>query len=94
MAECLSIAPREVNTAKVKVTPDRPRRPRGGVDIKLYSFCLTSALGGLGGQRHAPAALPPGKTRYHRRLGGPQGRSGRERKSRHHRDSIPRPSSP
>jgi len=28
----------------------------------------------LGGQRHAPAALLPGKTRYllYRRLGGPQ----------------------
>jgi len=36
----------------------------------------------VGGQRHAPAALPPGKTRYplYRRLGGPQGRSGRETK--------------
>ena len=32
---------------------------------------------GVGGQRHAPAALPFGKTRY---LGGPQGRSGRMRK--------------
>ena len=33
----------------------------------------------VGGQRHASAALPPGMTRYplHRRLGGPQGRSGR-----------------
>ena len=37
---------------------------------------------GVGGQRHAPAALPLGKTRYplYRRLGGPQGRSGRVRK--------------
>ena len=36
----------------------------------------------LGGQRHAPAALPPKKARYplYRRLGGPQGRSGRVRK--------------
>jgi hypothetical protein len=36
----------------------------------------------VGGQRHAPAALPPGKTRYplYRGLGGPQGRSGRVRK--------------
>ena len=46
-----------------------------------YSFTLslTSALDGVGGQRYAPAALPPGKTRYplYRRLGGPQGRSGR-----------------
>ena len=38
---------------------------------------------GVGGQHHAPAALPPGKTRYplYRRLGGTQGRSGRVRKS-------------
>jgi hypothetical protein len=34
------------------------------------------------GQRHAPAALSPGMTRYpvYRRLSGPQGRSGRVRK--------------
>jgi hypothetical protein len=37
---------------------------------------------GWGVKRHAPAALPPGKTRYplYRRLGGPQGRSGQVRK--------------
>jgi hypothetical protein len=37
---------------------------------------------GVGGQHHAPAALPPGKTRHplYRKLGGPQGRSGRVRK--------------
>ena len=37
---------------------------------------------GVGGQHHAPAALPPGKNRYplYRGLGGPQGRSGRVRK--------------
>jgi hypothetical protein len=36
----------------------------------------------MGGQRHAPAAVLPGKTRYplFRRLGGRQGRSGRVRK--------------
>ena len=36
----------------------------------------------VGGQRHAPAALPPGETRYlmYRRLGGPQSRSGQVRK--------------
>ena len=35
----------------------------------------------VGGQRHAPVALPPGKTRYplYRRLGGPQGQSGQVR---------------
>ena len=46
---------------------------------------------GVGGQRHAPAALPPGKTRYplYRRLGGLQGRSGRVQKNlAFHRDSI------
>jgi rRNA maturation protein Nop10 len=34
---------------------------------------------GVGGQRHAPAALPPVMTRYllYSRLGRPQGRSGR-----------------
>jgi len=33
---------------------------------------------GMGGQRHAPTALPPVKTRYplYRRLDGPQGLSG------------------
>jgi hypothetical protein len=37
---------------------------------------------GVGGQLHAPAALPPGKTRYplYRRLGRPQDRSGQVRK--------------
>ena len=46
------------------------------------TFSLTPALDGVDGQRHAPAALPQGKIRYalYRRLGGPQGRSGRVRK--------------
>jgi hypothetical protein len=48
---------------------------------KRYSSTLPStlALDVMGGQRHAPAALPPGKTWYplYRRLGGPQGRFGR-----------------
>ena len=46
------------------------------------TLSLSSALDGVGGQRHAPAALSPGKTRYplYRRLGGPQGRSGQVRK--------------
>jgi hypothetical protein len=36
----------------------------------------------VGGHRHAPVVLPPGKTRYplYRRLGGLEGRSGRVRK--------------
>ena len=55
------------------------------------TLSLTSALDGVGGQRHAQAALPLG-TRYplYRRLGGAQGRSERVRKiSSPHRDSIP-----
>ena len=45
------------------------------------TFSLTSGLDGVGGQRHAPAALSPGKTRYqlYRRLGVSQCRSGRVR---------------
>jgi hypothetical protein len=37
---------------------------------------------GMGGQHHAPDALPSGKTRHplYSRLGGPQGRSERVRK--------------
>jgi hypothetical protein len=39
----------------------------------MYSstLSLTSALDGVGGQRHALVTLPPGKTRYplYRRLG-------------------------
>ena len=37
---------------------------------------------GVGGQRHAPTALPPGQNRYpsYRRLGGPQSQSGQVRK--------------
>jgi len=47
----------------------------------MYSLTLslTSALDGVGGKRHSPATLPPGMSRYqlYRRLGGPEGRSGR-----------------
>ena len=47
---------------------------------------LTSTVYGVVGQRHAPGTLPPGKTRYplYRRLGGPQGRSGRVREKLAH----------
>ena len=45
------------------------------------TLSLSSSLDGLHCQRHAPAALPPGETRYpfYRRLGWPQFRSGRVR---------------
>jgi hypothetical protein len=44
-----------------------------------YLLEVTQALDGVDDQRHAPAALPPGMTRYplYRRLGRPQFRSGR-----------------
>jgi hypothetical protein len=47
------------------------------------TLSLPLALDGVGGQRHVPAALPLGKTRYplHRRLGGPLDRSGQVRKT-------------
>ena len=46
----------------------------------------------MGVQRHASAALPPGKTRYplYRRLGGPQGRSGLTQKISHLPEFDPR----
>ena len=52
----------------------------GPEEEKMYrsTHSLTSALGRVGGQRHAPAALRPGKTRYpsYRWLRGPQGLTG------------------
>ena len=69
---------------KVKVkffleqTTKAQRRSRG---IALL-FLQPRRWMGVGGQRHVPAALPPGKTRnpLYRRLGGPLGRSGQVRK--------------
>jgi hypothetical protein len=49
---------------------------------------LTSALDGVGGQRYASPALPPGKTRY-----PGWAWTGAENLSPPHRDSIPAPSS-
>jgi hypothetical protein len=65
---------------KGKGTPNRPEGPEGGRGRAILSWPWRKK--GVGGQHHAPAALPPGKTRYplYRRLGGPQGRSGRVRK--------------
>jgi len=53
---------------------------------------MTAAIeGGEWSAARPGRTLPPGKTRYpfYRRLGGPQGRSGRAEKSRPHRDVIP-----
>ena len=50
--------------------------PEEGVEVYLFFLNLGARLG-VGGQRHAPAALTPGKTRYplYSRMGWPQGRS-------------------
>ena len=69
-------------TMLCKVTPkNRPRKPRGGAEVMLYYFFH------LGARwwwviTPRPGRFTPGKTRYplYRRLGGPQGRSGRGRK--------------
>ena len=61
----------------VRFTPEQATKVHRGSTLSL-----TSALDGVGGQRHAPAALTPEKSRYplYRWLVGPQGRSGRVRK--------------
>jgi hypothetical protein len=60
------------------------------------TLSLNSALVGVGGQSHAPATLPSGKTRYplYRGLVGPRAGLDGCGKSRPHRISIPGPSSP
>jgi hypothetical protein len=65
---------------KVKFTLEQATKAQKG-NITLLSL-TTTGLDEVGGQRLAPAALPPGKTRYplYKRLGGPHGRSERVRK--------------
>jgi hypothetical protein len=76
-----------------------PRTDHEGPAVEQrYSttLSLTSALDGVGVQRHAPAALPSGKTQYplYGRLTGPQDRSGGVREISPpppRRNSIPGP---
>jgi len=73
------------------------QKSRGGSERYSSTLSLTSALVGVGGQRHAPAALPPGKRPDTHCIGGWVGpRAGLDGfgKSRPHRDSIPGPSNP
>jgi hypothetical protein len=67
---------------KAKVDPRTGHEGPEGEQRYSFAFSFTSTLDEVGGLRHAPAALPPGKTRYtvYKRLGGPQGRSGQVRK--------------
>jgi hypothetical protein len=68
--------------SKVEVHPRTAHDGSEGEQSNNSNLSLASALDGVGDQHHAPAALPPEKTRYplYRRLGGTQGRSGRVRK--------------
>jgi len=77
--------------AKGKVHPRTAQEGPKGKLMYSYTLSLTSALYGVGGQCHAPAALIPGKTRYplYRRLFG----YGRVRRISPHRHSIPGSSS-
>jgi hypothetical protein len=74
----------------------RPRRPREAAELQVCSFFNLGARWGLGGERHAPAALPPGRkpsTHCTRGWVGPMAGHGYG-KSRSHRDSIAGPNSP
>ena len=90
---CSSLSPFQ-GKSKGKI---HPRTSLEGPEGKLrYSstLSLTSTLNAMGVQRHGPAALPSGLTRYplYRRLGGlPRVGLDGYGKSRPHRDSIPGP---
>jgi hypothetical protein len=62
-----------------------------GVEVQLYSSKTSALEGGEWSAARPGRILPPGKTGYplYRRLGEPQGRSGRARNLDPHRDSIP-----
>jgi len=69
-----------IHKVKVKFTLEQAKKAQtGSRGIALLFFNLGAR--GVGGQSHVPAVLPSGKARYalYRRLGGPQGRFGRER---------------
>jgi len=48
---------------KVKVYPRTGHEGPEGEQMYSSTLSLTSALDGVGGQRHAPASIPSGKTR-------------------------------
>ena len=64
---------------KVKIHPRTGHESPEGEKRYRCTLSLTSALEAVGGQRHAPARLPPVKTQYslYRRMGRPHGSSGR-----------------
>ena len=54
----------EVEKAKKRFSLYRLLRPLGRAEVKLYPIKTSALKMGVGGKHHAPAALPPGKTRY------------------------------
>ena len=78
--ECVACSLMVPGKGKFKVLPRT-----GHKGPELYSSFNLCARWGVGRQRHAPSALPPGKPRYplYRKLGGLQGRSGWVRKISH-----------
>jgi hypothetical protein len=94
---CSHTLNKPVVCVKVKFTLEQgTKAQRGSRGIALL-FYLTLALDRGGWSTPRPGRFTPGKeTRYplYRRLGGPQGRSGRMLKISPQRDSIPGPSSP
>jgi hypothetical protein len=78
-SKCKLLSSHSLIRVKVKVKINLEQATKGQ---RGRTFPLTSALDGVGGQRYAPAALPPGQSRYplYRRLGGSQGWSGQVRK--------------
>jgi hypothetical protein len=84
-AQILVCERKKVCIAKAKGHPKTDHEGPEGEMIYSFTLSLTSALDWVGAQRQAPAALTPGKTQYplYRRLGGPQGGSGRVRKISH-----------
>jgi len=79
-APYVSMAMDKVNVKRVKFTVQRATKAQRG--SRGIAPLLTSALDGVCGQLHAPAALLSEKARYTlpRRPDGPQGPSGRVRK--------------
>ena len=75
MCVCVCVC---TSKGKGTVHPRTGHNDPEGEQMYSSTLPLISALDGVGGQLQAPAALPPGKTRYplYRGLGGPQVWSG------------------
>jgi len=86
----------QLQKGKVKLTLEQATKVKR-VSRGIGLLFLKLGVDGVGGQRHAPAALPPGKRSSTHRIGGCVGlRAVLDGCgiSRPHRDSIPRSPSP